>query len=91
MKRRRFLSISAAFCVAGRAMADTHAQTDVRWQGRALGAEASITLRGSPDVAEAALRAAQAELEKVEGLFSLYRPILCCIHVCVFNDLRNLP
>lgn len=65
--RRRFLAISAAFTVAGPAYGAT------RWRGIAFGAEASITLRGPDDATEAALKAALAEIERAEALFSLYR------------------
>lgn len=69
MNRRRFLAISAAALVASPARAET-----VRWSGRALGAEAEITLRGPRTGAERALASARAALIRAEALFSLYDP-----------------
>lgn len=68
LTRRRFLAISATFAALGPA----HAAT--RWQGIAFGAEASITIHGPADKAEAALAAARTAIERAEALFSLYRP-----------------
>ena len=77
VSRRRFIAISAvaigapllAFGV-GRAQARPW-----RWEGRALGAPASITLYHSdPDRSRAAIAAGLAELQRLEGVFSLYRP-----------------
>ncbi|QFT64750.1 FAD:protein FMN transferase [Roseivivax sp. THAF30] len=68
MKRRRFLTLAAAFaCAPSFAVAQT-------WRGRALGAEVSVALSGPrPDV-DAALAAIPGWLEEVEAEFSLYRP-----------------
>lgn len=68
MKRRRFLTLSAAFaCAPGLAKASS-------WQGRALGAEVSVTLHGPSALTGPALAEMPASLEKIEALFSLYRP-----------------
>lgn len=65
--RRRFLCISAAaVALPGVAQAET------RWQGRALGADVSVTLRGPHGAA--LLRRIETELRQVERLFSLYDP-----------------
>ncbi len=71
--RRRFLTISAAFGLAG-AAAQAQAGSDVvRWRGRALGANASMILTGlSQTQAEPIFRAVQQELTRLEGIFSLY-------------------
>ncbi|MCB1332207.1 MAG: FAD:protein FMN transferase [Roseivivax sp.] len=67
MNRRRFLALSAAFACAPRlALAHT-------WQGRALGAEVSVTLTGPRAMAESALAAIPPLLEAIEAQFSLYR------------------
>jgi thiamine biosynthesis lipoprotein len=67
MKRRRFLTLAACFACAPRfALAAT-------WQGRALGADVSVTLSGPREATEAALAAIPARLDQVERLFSLYR------------------
>jgi len=72
LNRRRFLALTAiAACLApGMARAEV-----VRWRGRALGAEAEITLE-HPDgaTARAALAESLSEVERLEALFSLYRP-----------------
>ncbi|WGW02841.1 FAD:protein FMN transferase [Tropicibacter oceani] len=68
MNRRRFLTLAAAFACAPRF---AHAAT---WQGRALGAEVSVTLSGPRDAVDPALAAIPRKLEQIEDLFSLYRP-----------------
>lgn len=69
LSRRRFLSISAAaLAVGGSAVA---AAPLYRWQGVALGAEASITL-AHPE-AERIVAEAIAEIGRLEDIFSLYR------------------
>ncbi|MGC9369279.1 MAG: FAD:protein FMN transferase [Paracoccaceae bacterium] len=69
LTRRRFLAITAGatLCV-GRAEAAPLRQ----WRGSALGAEATITLR-HPDGATIARRAFD-EIDRLEDIFSLYRP-----------------
>lgn len=68
LSRRRFLTISAAFAAMP---ATSYA---AQWQGRAFGADVSLTLRGPRDVAQAALTEARGLLAQIEGLFSLYDP-----------------
>lgn len=71
MSRRRFLTVSAA-CAALPAIPSS-AQT-ARWQGTALGASASLRLEGLTDTQAAPIIAAvEAELERLELIFSLYR------------------
>lgn len=68
LSRRRILNLAAAFACAPRhAFAST-------WQGRALGAEVSVTLTGPRTETEAALADLPAQLDEIENLFSLYRP-----------------
>lgn len=71
--RRRFLSISAAaIALPGAAMALT--QT-ARWSGVALGAPASVTLVGISAIdARPVFARLEAELARLERIFSLYRP-----------------
>ena len=77
VSRRRFIAISAMAVGApllglGIARAGTRPW---RWEGRALGAPASITLYHSePGRARAAIAAGLAELHRLEGIFSLYLP-----------------
>ena len=69
LTRRRFLAISAA-CAALPACAGTFAQ----WRGIALGAPASLRLEGKTDAQAAPVFAAvEAELNRLEDIFSLYR------------------
>ncbi len=68
MNRRRFLLISAA-------MAATPAfASRESWSGRALGAEAQITLEAPREIAEPALAAARETLAEIEALFTLHAP-----------------
>jgi len=75
--RRRFVAITAAATAAGLAGSGrAHAgEALVEWRGVALGAAASIRL-AHPDRAEGRrlLAACVAEIERLERLFSLYRP-----------------
>ncbi len=69
LTRRRFLTISAA-CAALPAAAGSFAQ----WRGVALGAPASLRLDGLTDTQAAPIFAAvEAELNRLENIFSLYR------------------
>ena len=71
LNRRRFLALTAAGCLPWRAGL---AQEPVRWRGDALGAAASLTLFG-PDPATGRRLVAEclAEMDRLEGIFSLYR------------------
>ena len=60
VNRRRFLTISAAMA-ATPALAGHY-----MWQGRALGADVSLTIRGPQGVAEQALGDARAALTEIE-------------------------
>ena len=70
LNRRRFLAISAAMGVV-----PAMAQAEVaRWQGRALGGQVSMQLVGvSETEAQSVFAAVEAELTRLEGVFSLYR------------------
>jgi len=70
LTRRRFLTISAAFGIAG---GTAQAEEVQRWRGRALGANASMILTGlNAARAEPIFRVVQQELTRLEGIFSLY-------------------
>lgn len=71
--RRRFLAISAAACLAPwHAIA---ARDAFNWSGSALGAEASLVLVGLDRARAAALaNRVEAEIARLEEIFSLYRP-----------------
>ena len=68
LTRRRFLTISAAFSALP-ATAKAHS-----WQGRAFGADVSLTIRGPRRDAAAAMTHARKLIAEVEQLFSLYDP-----------------
>ncbi len=70
--RRRFLAISA--CGAALAGRRAGAAATASWRGRALGAEASITLGGTGRRrAEETFAAVTTEIDRLEDIFSLYR------------------
>lgn len=72
LSRRRFLTISAA-CAA--LPAGASAAPVARWRGIALGAEASLRLEGMNQTQAAPVIAAvEAEVKRLESIFSLYRP-----------------
>ena len=72
LSRRRFLSISAA-CMA--LPAGAKAAPVAHWRGTALGARASLQLSGlTDDEARPVISAIEAELHRLENIFSLYRP-----------------
>lgn len=80
--RRRFLSITAAAAglpllaaADGRAEPSLLPAREMRWRGTALGAQASMTLHTiSPGAAEDAVRLVIDEVDRLENIFSLYRP-----------------
>lgn len=79
VSRRRFVTILAAMAAAPGAFASTaRAAPDgktVQWRGMALGAEARITLSGSPKGQAASVFAAcEREIRRLEALFSLHDP-----------------
>ncbi|CUK17441.1 Thiamine biosynthesis lipoprotein ApbE precursor [Ruegeria denitrificans] len=72
LSRRRFLTMSAA-CAAF--PADARPATTSHWRGIALGAPASLRLEGLTDAQAAPLIASvEAEVNRLENIFSLYRP-----------------
>ena len=75
LSRRRFITLAAAAAGVSLVAGLTQARfRPVRWQGTALGASASIQLYATDEnQAHAALRAASAELVRLEAVLSLYR------------------
>lgn len=70
--RRRFVTIAAAAAVLP--VASGASGDAIRWHGTALGADASITLAGLGESdATAVFRRVEAELERLDRIFSLYR------------------
>ena len=81
--RRRFLTIAAASAGMtivlgrGRAAEGSEGHTLRRWRGTALGADAELVFHHSdPAEAERLLGVALGEIERLEQVFSLYRPEL---------------
>lgn len=72
LSRRRFLTISAA--AAGFVATNASSGEIQSWRGRALGANASMTLTGlTPQDAQTIGGAVEQELARLEQVFSLYR------------------
>jgi thiamine biosynthesis lipoprotein len=80
LTRRRFIAISAAAaCASHPALAFAGASRPTIWRGIALGAKAEIRLdvdgNGDEGVDAAdIIKACRAEIDRLESLFSLYRP-----------------
>jgi len=74
--RRRALTIFAA-AAAGAVTAGPArtAMADFEWRGVAMGADATILFNGiEPDAAQATIALVEAEIDRLEGALSLYRP-----------------
>lgn len=69
LSRRRFLTITAVALTAGPAV---RAEEMRRWHGSALGARATIALAHTEG--DKIARQAFAEIDRLENIFSLYRP-----------------
>jgi thiamine biosynthesis lipoprotein len=77
LNRRRFITLFASTASIALVSPKVFAAPDKlhRWQGTALGAEAAIYLDGlSQDQADEMISAALSEIERLENMFSLYRP-----------------
>ena len=88
--RRRFLTlVAAAAATPFAAKADT---TTYRWRGVALGAQASMELRGiEPGPAAKIAAAVEAEVSRLESIFSLYRRDSALVRLNEAGDLPNPP
>ena len=83
MKRRRFLTLAAAFaCAPSLSHADT-------WSGRALGADVSVTLHGPREMTQKALADVPRLLKNFEQTFSLYQPTSSVSKLNMMGRLRN--
>ena len=72
VSRRRFITISAGLAL-GAIVSPARAKT-VSWRGIALGAEAKLIITGLPKgEANRLVDLALAEIDRLEGIFSLYR------------------
>lgn len=75
MGRRRFIAIAAAAGALAASPARTFALAPVEWRGIALGAAASLIIHHEDRRdALALLQTSLAEIERLERIFSLYRP-----------------
>lgn len=72
MNRRRFLTITAAASLALAAPLGAQMPRLRQWHGVALGADATIAL--DHPQADRLIALALAEIDRLEGIFSLYRP-----------------
>ncbi|WP_029007341.1 FAD:protein FMN transferase [Azospirillum halopraeferens] len=93
LTRRRFLTITAAAGVAAVMTPSAEAAAGPRvWRGTVLGADAAIALH-HPDTAEAdrLIRLCLAEVERLERVFSLYRPDSALVRLNRDGELRDPP
>ena len=95
LNRRRFIGISAA--AMGVTMAPSGVnraviQQPYRWRGVAMGADAEMTLyHDDMDVAEELTNACLFEVQRLEKIFSLYRPDSAISQLNANGELRNPP
>lgn len=83
MNRRRFITLAAAFaCAPSLSRANT-------WQGRALGADVSVTLHGPRALTQRALADVPRLLVNVEQAFSLFRPTSDLARLNAMGRLRD--
>jgi thiamine biosynthesis lipoprotein len=81
LSRRRFMTISAGLALGG-AAGPAVAKT-VSWKGVALGAEAKLIITGLPETdGRRLIQLALKEIDRLENVFSLYRPnsTLCALN-----------
>ena len=72
ISRRRFISVTAGLALG--ASVSPASASPVVWRGIALGAEARLTIIGLPeDEAQRLIALAVAEIERLEGIFSIYQ------------------
>ncbi len=100
LTRRRVIRLAAAATGVGLAAAigafagrQTDRETSLhRWRGTALGADASLAI-AMPDGtrAEKAIARALAEIDRLERIFSLYRPESALVRLNADGELRNPP
>lgn len=86
ISRRRFLALSAVLPIAGRAAA---AVPVARFQGTAMGSAASLTL-AHPEAGRIAARV-WAEIDRLEDVFSLYRPESSLVRLNALGALDGPP
>ena len=73
--RRRAITILAAAAAGALIGGPARSSTDYRWTGVAMGADATILFNGiDRDTARAAIELVEAEIDRLEGALSLFRP-----------------
>lgn len=98
LNRRRFITISAAAAgLVGAGGLPTLAGTNetvplYRWQGRVMGAEATLLLAHEDEAkAEALVREALAEINRLEDVFSIYRQDSALSRLNKAGEIGNAP
>ncbi|TQV78535.1 FAD:protein FMN transferase [Denitrobaculum tricleocarpae] len=90
LSRRRFISVSAALAVLPSSTLAT--APAARWRGSALGAKASMSLVGVEETAATdVFTAVQAEVARLERIFSLYRPDSALVRLNTKGHLESPP
>lgn len=73
--RRRAMTIFAAAAAGGLVGGPARSSTDYEWSGVAMGADATILFNGiDRHTARAAIELVEAEIDRLEGALSLFRP-----------------
>jgi len=89
LTRRRAITILAAATAGALVGGPARSSTDYRWTGVAMGADAAILFNGiDRDTARAAVELVEAEIDRLEGALSLFRPDS---ELCRLNRDRVLP
>lgn len=96
LNRRRFIAITAAaagLTAAGPLVAFAKEKARLyRWQGQVMGAEASMTLvHADEKKAEALVKEAIAEINRLENVFSLYRDSSAVSRLNREGELKDAP
>lgn len=93
LTRRRFIFISAAgAALAALPPSAWPSAALTRWRGTALGADAAITLaHADGKEAETLIAAARAEIERLDAIFSLYRPASALSRLNRAGQIANPP
>jgi thiamine biosynthesis lipoprotein len=73
LTRRRFLLVAAALAGSAAAASPGRSRTWL-WRGSAMGGEATLRLEGEDAAAQDALAAAEAEIRRLDAVFSLHDP-----------------
>lgn len=90
MNRRRFITIAAGASLA--ATTSSAFSKPVTWRGVVLGADAKLIITGMPERdANRLINLALAEAERLENIFSIYRPTSAISQLNKFGVLQTPP